>query len=108
MARREHERILQDTEREQGHTALRNNVRAALALADAVRSTIGPLGLDKMLISDDGDVQVTNDGVTVLEAAKVEHPTARMLISPLAYRMMRLVMGQVVPLFSLRNFCLTH
>lgn len=81
MARREHERILQDTEREQGHTALRNNVRAALALADAVRSTIGPLGLDKMLISDDGDVQVTNDGVTVLEAAKVEHPTARMLIS---------------------------
>ena len=81
MARREHERILQDTEREQGHTALRNNVRAALALADAVRSTIGPLGLDKMLISDEGDVQVTNDGVTVLEAAKVEHPTARMLIS---------------------------
>lgn len=81
MARREHERILQDTEREQGHTALRNNVRAALALADAVRSTIGPLGLDKMLLSDDGDVQVTNDGVTVLEAAKVEHPTARMLIS---------------------------
>ena len=81
MARREHERILQDTEREQGHTALRNNVRAALALADAVRSTIGPLGLDKMLISDDGDVQVTNDGVTVLEAAKVEHPTVRMLIS---------------------------
>ena len=52
-----------------------------MALADAVRSTIGPLGLDKMLISDDGDVQVTNDGVTVLEAAKVEHPTARMLIS---------------------------
>jgi len=81
MASREHERILQDTEREQGNTAFRNNVKAALALADAVRSTLGPLGLDKMLISDVGDVQVTNDGVTVLEAAKVEHPTARMLIS---------------------------
>lgn len=81
MASREHERILQDTEREQGNTALRNNVKAALALADAVRSTLGPLGLDKMLISDVGEVQVTNDGVTVLEAAKVEHPTARMLIS---------------------------
>lgn len=81
MVSREHERILQDTEREQGNTALRNNVKAALALADAVRSTLGPLGLDKMLISDVGDVQVTNDGVTVLEAAKVEHPTARMLIS---------------------------
>ncbi len=81
MASREHERILQDTEREQGNTAFRNNVKAALALADAVRSTLGPLGLDKMLISDVGDTQVTNDGVTVLEAAKVEHPTARMLIS---------------------------
>ena len=81
MASREHERILQDTEREQGNTAFRNNVKAALALADAVRSTLGPLGLDKILISDVGDVQVTNDGVTVLEAAKVEHPTARMLIS---------------------------
>ena len=80
MVSREHERILQDTEREQGNTAFRNNVKAALALADAVRSTLGPLGLDKMLISDVGDVQVTNDGVTVLEAAKVEHPTARMLI----------------------------
>ena len=80
MASREHERILQDTEREQGNTAFRNNVKAALALANAVRSTLGPLGLDKMLISDVGDVQVTNDGVTVLEAAKVEHPTARMLI----------------------------
>ena len=80
MASREHERILQDTEREQGNTAFRNNVKAALALANAVRSTLGPHGLDKMLISDVGDVQVTNDGVTVLEAAKVEHPTARMLI----------------------------
>ncbi len=81
MHRPEHERILQDTERTSGREALRNNITAAVALADAIRSTLGPRGLDKMLVAADGKVEVTNDGVTVLEAAKVEHPTAKMLIS---------------------------
>jgi len=81
MPRPEHERILQDTDRSSGRDALRNNVTAAVALADAIRSTLGPAGLDKMLVAADGKVEVTNDGVTVLEAAKVEHPTAKMLIS---------------------------
>jgi chaperonin GroEL (HSP60 family) len=61
--------------------ALRNNVAAASALADAVRSTLGPKGLDKMLVSGNSPAIVTNDGVTVLQSAQVEHPTAIMLIA---------------------------
>ena len=81
MVQQEQDRVLQDTERVEGRTALRNNVEAAVALADAVRSTLGPKGLDKLLVGSDGSSLVTNDGVTVLESAKVEHPTAKMLIS---------------------------
>ncbi len=80
MVNQEHESLLSDTERSQGRVALRNNVAAASALADAVRSTLGPKGLDKMLVGG-GKTVVTNDGVTVLETAKVEHPTAKMLIT---------------------------
>ena len=64
--------ILRDTERTTGRSALQNNIQAAMALAGAVRSTLGPRGLDKLLIDDDGRTLVTNDGVTVLESAKVE------------------------------------
>ena len=81
MVTQEHESLLSETERSQGRVALRNNVAAASALADAVRSTLGPKGLDKMLVNGEGGVTVTNDGVTVLETAKVEHPTAKMLIA---------------------------
>ena len=81
MVTQEHESLLNETDRSQGRVALRNNVAAASALADAVRSTLGPKGLDKMLVSGEGGVTVTNDGVTVLETAKVEHPTAKMLIA---------------------------
>jgi len=82
MVTQEHESLLSDTERTQGRSALRNNVTAASALADAVRSTLGPKGLDKMLVSgEDNNAIVTNDGVTVLENAEVEHPTAKMLIA---------------------------
>ena len=82
MVTQEHESLLSDTERTHGRTALRNNVAAASALADAVRSTLGPKGLDKMLVDGGGgETIVTNDGVTVLENAEVEHPTAKMLIS---------------------------
>lgn len=81
MSETEHDIALEDTDRIQGHAALVNNVKASIALAGAVRSTLGPHGLDKMLVEDGGAVLVTNDGVTVLETAKVEHPTARLLIS---------------------------
>jgi len=81
MATSDDTSILEETERSSGRAALRKNVQAAMALAGAVRSTLGPKGLDKLLLDDEGRIQVTNDGVTVLEAAKVQHPTARMLIS---------------------------
>jgi chaperonin GroEL (HSP60 family) len=73
--------ILQETTRTTGREALRNNITAALALAGAVRTTLGPRGQDKLLIDDEGRTMVTNDGVTVLESAKVEHPVAKMLIN---------------------------
>ena len=72
--------LLEDTDRTSGRTALRKNIAAAMALSGAVRSTLGPKGLDKLLLDDEGRTLVTNDGVTVLETARVEHPVARMLI----------------------------
>jgi len=81
MVESEHDVALEDTDRLHGRSALVNNVEAAVALAGAVRSTLGPRGLDKMLVEEGGSTTVTNDGVTVLETAKVEHPTARLLIS---------------------------
>ncbi len=73
--------ILQDTDRLSGRIALKKNIDAGVALAGAVRSTLGPKGLDKMLIDQSGRILVTNDGITVLENAKVEHPIAKMLIN---------------------------
>ena len=73
--------ILKDPTRSTGREALRNKIPAALAFAGAVRTTLGPRGQDKLLIDDQGRTMVTNDGVTVLESAKVEHPVARMLIN---------------------------
>ncbi len=73
--------VLKDTARSSGREALQKNIQAAMALAGAIRSTLGPKGLDKLLIDDDGRTLVTNDGVTVLETAKVEHPVAKMMIN---------------------------
>ena len=72
--------ILKDTTRSNGREALQKNIQAAMALAEAIRS-LGPKGLDKLLIDDEGRTLVTNDGVTVLETAKVEHPVAKMMIN---------------------------
>ena len=81
MADAEHEVALEDTDRIHGRTALVRNVAAAVSLSNAVRSTLGPRGLDKMLVNESGEAIVTNDGVTVLETARVEHPTANLLIA---------------------------
>ena len=75
------EEILKETDRTSGREALRKNVQASLALAGAVRSTLGPMGLDKLLVDDEGRTLVSNYGVTILENAKVEHPIAKMIIS---------------------------
>ena len=72
--------LKEGTRREKGRGALSNNIAAAKAIADAVRSTLGPRGLDKMLVDSMGDVVVTNDGVTILKEMDVEHPAAKMLV----------------------------
>ena len=81
MTDAEHEVALEDTDRIHGRTALVRNVAAAVSLSNAVRSTLGPRGMDKMLVDEEGNANVTNDGVTVLEKARVEHPTANLLIA---------------------------
>ncbi|MEM1514248.1 MAG: thermosome subunit beta [Candidatus Thermoplasmatota archaeon] len=72
--------LKEGTERERGREAQYNNIRAAIAIADAVRSTLGPKGMDKMLVDSMGDVVITNDGVTILKEIDVEHPAAKMIV----------------------------
>jgi len=70
----------EDTRRNTGKDAQRNNIAAAKAVAETVRTTLGPKGMDKMLVDSLGDVVVTNDGVTILEEMSIEHPTAKMIV----------------------------
>src|SRR5881628_1754644 len=72
--------LKEGTEREKGKGAVFNNIAAARAVADAVKSTLGPKGMDKMLVDSLGDVTITNDGVTILKEIEIEHPTAKMLV----------------------------
>lgn len=69
-----------DTQRTIGRNAQRNNIIAAKLVADTVRSTLGPKGMDKMLVNQMGDVIVTNDGATILREVAIEHPTAKMIV----------------------------
>jgi len=72
--------LKEGTKREKGKGAQFNNITAARAIADAVRSTLGPRGMDKMLVDSMGDVVITNDGVTILKEIDVEHPAAKMIV----------------------------
>jgi len=72
--------LREGTERSKGKGAQSNNIAAARAVADAVRSTLGPRGMDKMLVDSLGDVTITNDGVTILKEIEVEHPAAKMIV----------------------------
>lgn len=67
-------------QRETGQDVRIGNVTAALAVANIVKSSLGPVGLDKMLVDDIGDVLITNDGATILKSLEVEHPAARVLV----------------------------
>ena len=69
----------EDSERTAGRDAQQANIEAGTAIAEAVRTTLGPQGMDKMLVSDSGDVVITNDGATILEEMDIEHPAAQML-----------------------------
>lgn len=68
------------TQRNQGRTAQRMNILAAKLVAESVRTTLGPKGMDKMLVDSLGDVTVTNDGVTILKEMNIEHPSAKMIV----------------------------
>ena len=72
--------LKEGTKRDKGKDAQYNNIMAARAIADAVRSTLGPRGMDKMLVNTIGDVVITNDGVTILKEIDVDHPAAKMLV----------------------------
>jgi archaeal chaperonin len=70
----------ENTQRTTGKDAQRNNIMAAKAVAETVRTTLGPKGMDKMLVDSLGDIIVTNDGVTILEEMQIEHPAAKMIV----------------------------
>ncbi len=72
--------LKEGTKRERGHDAQHNNIMAAVAIAEAIRTALGPKGQDKMLVDSFGDVTITNDGATILKEIDVEHPAAKMIV----------------------------
>nr|XP_016466459.1 PREDICTED: T-complex protein 1 subunit alpha-like [Nicotiana tabacum] len=67
-------------DRQSGQDVRTQNVTACQAVANIVKSSLGPVGLDKMLVDDIGDVTITNDGATILRMLEVEHPAAKVLV----------------------------
>ena len=72
--------LREGTTRNRGQEAQNNNFAAAKAVASAVRSTLGPKGMDKMLIDSMGDITITNDGVTILKEMDIEPPAGKMMV----------------------------
>ncbi len=72
--------LSEGSQRSTGRSAQKNNIMAAKAVAETVRTTLGPKGMDKMLVDSLGDVVITNDGVTILEEMSIEHPAAKMIV----------------------------
>lgn len=70
----------ENVQRTLGKDAQRNNILAARVIAEVVKSTLGPKGMDKMLVDSAGNIVVTNDGVTILEEMEIEHPAAKMVV----------------------------
>ncbi|RLF92249.1 thermosome subunit, partial [Thermococci archaeon] len=66
--------------RTRGREAQHNNIMAARIIAEAVKSSLGPKGMDKMLVDSLGDVTITSDGKTILDEIDVEHPAAKMMV----------------------------
>jgi len=60
--------------------AYKNNIMAARSVANTLKSSFGPKGMDKMLVSGDADIVVTNDGATIVEKMEIEHPTAKLMV----------------------------
>ena len=72
--------LKEGSQRTKGRDAQNNNIMAAKAVAAAVRTTLGPKGMDKMLVNSVGDVVITNDGATILKEMDIEHPAAKMIV----------------------------
>ena len=66
--------------RNRGHDAQRNNIMAAKTVAEIIRTTLGPLGMSKMLVTGVGDVVITSDGATIMKEFDIQHPAAKMLV----------------------------
>ena len=72
--------VPEGTLRSKGKDAQASNIAAAKAVADTIRTTLGPKGMDKMLVDSIGDVVITNDGATILDEMQIEHPAAKMMV----------------------------
>ncbi len=72
--------LREGTERAEGKDVPRDNIRAARAISDSIRSTLGPRGMDKMLVDSSGSVVITNDGSTILKEMEIQHPAGKILV----------------------------
>ncbi len=72
--------LREGTERSRGSDARNNNIMAARVVAEVVKSSLGPKGMDKMLVDSFGDVTITNDGATMLKEMDIQHPAAKMMV----------------------------
>src|SRR5579862_2098691 len=72
--------LKEGTSESKGREAQRNNIQAAKLISEIVRSSLGPRGMDKMLVDSLGDVTITNDGATMLKEMDIQHPGARMIV----------------------------
>ncbi|NJE86112.1 thermosome subunit, partial [Thermococcus sp. CX2] len=68
------------TQRYVGRDAQRLNILAARIVAETIRTTLGPKGMDKMLVDSLGDIVITNDGATILDEMDIQHPAAKMMV----------------------------
>ncbi len=75
--------LKEGTGRSTGRDAQRNNIMAAKVVAETVASSLGPRGMDKMLVSGIGDVVITNDGATIMKELDIQHPAAKLVCQPL-------------------------
>lgn len=72
--------LREGTERSRGSEAMHANIMAAKIVSDAIKSSLGPKGMDKMLVDNFGDITITNDGATMLKEMDIQHPAAKMMV----------------------------
>ena len=72
--------LKEGTDTSQGKGQLLSNIGACIAIADTLASTLGPRGMDKLIVNDRGEAQITNDGATILKLLDIVHPAARILV----------------------------